>query len=90
MCEGECRQRWFFTPMHANARRNGGVTEPEIVATVNAGERRPAKHDRTSFRRNFPFGALWRGRRYATKQVEAIAVEEQGRWLVITVIAKYF
>jgi hypothetical protein len=28
--------------------------------------------------------------RYATKQVETIAVQEQGRWLVITVVAKYF
>ena len=30
-----------------------------------------------------------RGRRYATKQVEAFAVEENG-WFVITVIVKYF
>jgi hypothetical protein len=67
-----------------------GVTDSEIIATVAAGESRPAKHGRTSFRRNFPFGGLWRGHRYATKQVEAIAVVEHGRWLVITVIAKYF
>lgn len=79
--------------LHPHARERAqerGVTEPEIVATVNAGERRSAKHNRTSFRRNFTFGGLWRGRRYATKQVEAIAVQERGRWLVITVIAKYF
>jgi hypothetical protein len=76
---------------HAHERAlERGVTEPEIIATVNAGERRSAKHSRTSFRRNFAFGGVWRGRRYATKQVEAIAVEERGHWLVITVIAKYF
>ena len=36
------------------------------------------------------FGGLWRGRMYATKQVETIAVQERGDWLVITVLAKYF
>ena len=33
---------------------------------------------------------LWRGRRYSTKQSEADSVEEDGKWLVITVIVKYF
>jgi hypothetical protein len=27
---------------------------------------------------------------YRTKQIEAFAVEEQGDWLVITVLVKYF
>ena len=79
--------------LHPHARERAierGVTEPEIIATVTGGEQRPAKHNRTSFRRNFRFGGLWRGRIYATKQVETIAVQERGRWLVITVIAKYF
>jgi hypothetical protein len=79
--------------LHPHARERAqerGVTISEIVDTVNAGERRSAKHGRTAFRRNFAFGGLWRGRRYATKQVEAIAVEDGGRWLVITVIAKYY
>jgi hypothetical protein len=42
------------------------------------------------FRRNFVFQGVWRGRNYATKQAEAIAVDEGNRWLVITVLAKYF
>ena len=29
------------------------------------------------FRRNFPFEGMWRGRRYASKQVEAYAVDEE-------------
>jgi hypothetical protein len=68
--------------LHPHARERAlerGVTEMEIAATVDAGEPRSAKHGRTAFRRNFAFGGLWRGRRYATKQVEAIAVEERGR-----------
>jgi hypothetical protein len=33
---------------------------------------------------------MWRGRRYATKQVEAYAVEDAGDWLVIAVLVKFF
>jgi hypothetical protein len=75
---------------HATARlAERGATEAEVVATVEQGERFPAKFGRTGFRRNFVFGGQWRGRTFATKQVEAYAVEEQG-WLVITVIVRYY
>ena len=75
---------------HAAARMaERGATEAEVVATVEQGERFPAKFGRTGFRRNFPFGGQWRSRTFATKQVEAYAVEEQG-WLVITVIVRYY
>jgi hypothetical protein len=78
--------------LHPHARERlteRGTTEAEVIATVEAGERFPAKLGRTGFRRNFVFDGEWRGRRYATRQVEAYAVEEDG-WLVITVIVKYF
>lgn len=58
--------------------------------TVLEGERFPAKFGRSGFRRNFPFGGVWRSRRYGTKQVEAYAVRDGDDWLVLTVIAKYF
>jgi hypothetical protein len=67
-----------------------GVTEAEIVATIAEGERLPAKFGRSAFRRNFSFNAQWRGKTYGTKQVEAIAVDQNRRWLVITVLARYF
>ena len=67
-----------------------GASPEEVEATVNAGERFPSRFGRTGFRRNFAFGADWRGRRYEAKQVEAYAVEEDGDWLVITVLVKYF
>jgi hypothetical protein len=67
-----------------------GATPEEIEATVTAGERFPARFGRTGFRRNFAFGADWRGRRYRTKQIEAFAVQEDDDWLVITVLVKYF
>lgn len=75
---------------HAVARlAERGATEAEVIATVEGGERFAAKFGRTGFRRNFPFGGVWRDRTLATKQVEAYAVQEQG-WLVITVIVKYY
>ena len=67
-----------------------GASEDEVAATVQHGERFTVKFGRTGFRRNFPFDEIWRGRHYLTKQIEAIAVEEDGGWLVINVIVKYF
>ena len=76
---------------HASERlAERGATEAEVRATVEAGEPFPAKLGRSGFRRNFPFDGTWRGRRYATKQVEVYAVQEGGAWLVITVMTRYF
>lgn len=66
-----------------------GATEQEIQETVSSGEHFPAKFGRSGFRRNFHFGSEWNGKWYASKQIEAYAVKEDG-WLVITVIVKYF
>lgn len=79
--------------LHPHAARRlpeRGATEAEVVATVENGERFPAKLGRTGFRRNFPFAGLWRGHPYANKQVEAYTVEDDGRWLVITVLVRYY
>ena len=67
-----------------------GATEAEVIAAVREGERIPAKFGRTGFRRNFPFDGEWRGRRYATKQIEALSAETKEGWLVITVVVRYF
>jgi len=67
-----------------------GATEEEVIVTVEKGEIFPAKFGRTGFRRNFFFGAEWRGKWYATKQVEAISIKEDNDWIVVTVITKYF
>ncbi len=76
---------------HARARLvERGATAAEVIGTVETGTRSPAKFGRTRFRRDLPFGAEWRGRRYATKRVDAFAVEEEDGWLVITVIVRYF
>jgi hypothetical protein len=79
--------------LHPHARdrlRERGATEAEGSATIEQGERFAAKFGRTGFRRNFPIAGVWRGRHYASKQIEAYAVRERDGWLVITVIVKYF
>ena len=80
--------------MHPHARERieeRGTTENEVIATVEQGERFPAKFGRNGFRHNFPFNSKWHGKYYHTKQVEAYAVQEKGGdWLVLTVITRYF
>jgi hypothetical protein len=66
-----------------------GASENEVIETVRTGEQFPAKYGRTGFRRNFAYNQQWRGKTYATKQIEAIAVQENG-WIVLTVIVKFF
>jgi hypothetical protein len=71
--------------IHPHARERAperGTTEDEIIETVESGIRVPAKLGRTGFRRDFHSGALG--------EVEAYAVREDGDWLVITVIVKFF
>ena len=67
-----------------------GVSVEEVTAVIMSGEQFPAKFGRVGFRRNFNYDQQWRGKYYATKQVEVFVVQELSRWLVITVIARYF
>ena len=67
-----------------------GITEGEIIETVLTGQSAPAKFGRMSFRKTFLYRGVWRGREYASKEVEAIAVEITGGWLVLTAISRYF
>ena len=67
-----------------------GASPAEIEQTIEGGEDFPGKHGRTGFRRNFTGPFDWRGRTFDTKQLEVYAVVENGAWLAITVIVKYF
>ncbi len=66
-----------------------GATEFEVFATLESGERFPAKLGRAGFRRNFPFASKWQGKYYASRQLEVYAIEEDV-WIVVTVTVKYF
>ena len=79
--------------IHAHAierMRLRGVTEEEVILTIQDGEKFEAKFNRTGFRRNFIFLGIWQGRRFSAMQVELYAVKEENQWLVISVISKYF
>ena len=79
-----------FHPHALERMRERGATEQEVMLTVLEGEQFPVKFGRAGFRRNFPFQGQWRGRDFAFRQVEAYALEEEGDWLVITVIVRYY
>lgn len=66
-----------------------GATEEEVIATIQTGEPFAAKFGRTGFRKRFPFTATWRGRSYASKEIEAFAVPTDDGWLVITIVTRY-
>ena len=76
-------------PHAADRMAERGATAEEVFATVDQGERFPARYGRTGFRRNFHFMGEWRGRTFTIKQVEAYGIDENG-WLIITVVVRYF
>ena len=79
--------------LHSHAKERlseRGATEEEIITAVETGETFAAKFGRTGFRRNFAFGGLWKGKVYATKQVEVYAVKEGDDWLAITFVTRFF
>jgi len=76
---------------HAQARMLiRGATEEDVELAVMDGERFPAKFGRTGFRFNRRFNSIWKGKTYKTKQIEVFAVKEDGNWIIITVIVRYF
>jgi len=78
--------------LHPHARERASereTTEEEIVETVRTGESYPVKFGRMGFRKTFKYARIWRGRRHANKEVEAIAVKISEGWLVLTVITRF-
>jgi hypothetical protein len=67
-----------------------GATPAEVIETVLSGERFPAKFGRMGFRKVFVYNAIWRGRMYSQKEVEAIAVNVPNGILVLTVVTRFF
>jgi hypothetical protein len=67
-----------------------GFTRTEVEETINAGQRSLAKQDRLEAMKDFAYDSDWNGRRYATKRVRAVFVEEDTEIVVVTVYTYYF
>jgi hypothetical protein len=62
-----------------------GASKEEVELTIRTGECFPAKKGRLSFRKNFSYNAIWKGKIYQVKQVIPIVVEEPDKFVVVTV-----
>jgi hypothetical protein len=67
-----------------------GTTEEEIKEAIRIEDWGPAELGRLDCRKDFPFDKEWNGKRYVTKQVRPIFVEEEREIVVVTVYTYYF
>ena len=67
-----------------------GVSEAEVLETIQTSEWEPAELNRLQCRKGFPFGEEWNGKFYIAKQVRPIFVEEANEIIVVTVNSYYF
>lgn len=67
-----------------------GATQQEVVQTIQDGEVQIVKKGRLSFKKNFSFENIWKGRYYSFKQVMPIAAREEQQYVVITVYTFFF
>ena len=61
-----------------------------MAETIQSSEWSRAELGRMECRKQFDYDAEWNGRRYATKQVRPIFVEEEDEIVVVTVYVYYF
>jgi hypothetical protein len=66
-----------------------GFTVAEVEDTIRSGPWEPAGLGRMECRKTFPFNREWNKRRYATKEVRPIFVEEADEIVVVTVYTYY-
>jgi len=67
-----------------------GGTEAEVVDAIRTCLWSPAELGRIECSKDLRFDAEWNGRRYETKQVRPIFVEETDEIVVVTVYVYYF
>lgn len=74
----------------AGYRERRGFAPDEVEAAIRGSEWEPARGDRIEASIDLPFGSDWNGRRYATKRVRAVFVDEPDEIVVVTVYTYYF
>ena len=67
-----------------------GFTVAEVEMAILTARWGLAELGRHHCFKDFPFNAVWNGRRYATKQVGPVFIEEPVEIIVITVYTYYF
>jgi hypothetical protein len=67
-----------------------GFTEDEVEETIRTSPWQPAQGNRLEASKDFAFYAEWNGKRYATKRVRPVFVEEAEEIVVVTVYTYFF
>jgi hypothetical protein len=67
-----------------------GASEAQVIETIRGEPWQPAALGRQECRRNFPFNAEWNSKRYNTKQVRPVFVDESDEIVVVTVYVYFF
>ena len=67
-----------------------GTSREEIELAIRTSEWQPARFGRWECRRDFEFNSVWNGKRYLTKQLRPVFVDEEERIVVVTIYVYYF
>lgn len=67
-----------------------GTNEQEVRTAVRRGVREPVKKGRWMCRFNLQYNQIWRGKRYAMKQVVPVIAERADEIVVVTVYTFFF
>ena len=69
--------------------RYRGTNLDEIREAIRTTPWQPAELNRLQCRKEFPYGREWNGKRYQTKQVRPIFIDEPTEIVVVTVYVYY-
>lgn len=67
-----------------------GFTVAEVEEAIRTCPWGKAESGRWDCRKDYPFGQVWNGKVYPTRQVRPVFVDEPGEIVVITVYTYYF
>jgi hypothetical protein len=67
-----------------------GFTPAEVEVAIRTCPWRPAEMGRMECRKDFKFGKEWNGKRFATKQVRPVFVEDATEIVIVTVYTYFF
>jgi hypothetical protein len=67
-----------------------GASETDVLEAIRTCPWTPAELGRIECRKNLRFEAEWNGKRFGTKQVRPIFVDEPDEIVVVTVYVYYF